>query len=125
MKFKNYLSEERLDEVLITLGKRRPKFGQIVLLAGGAGCFDGNTEVQTKNGLKKISEINKDDFVLSMNEDGIKEYKQVQNTFIFQPEKEIIKLTLEDNTEIICTEDHEFFVEGKYIQAKDLLGKEL
>ncbi len=33
MKFKEYLTD-RLDEVLILFGNKRPKFGQIVLLAG-------------------------------------------------------------------------------------------
>ncbi len=125
MKFKEYL---KLDEVLITFGGKRPKFGQVVLLAGGAGCFDKNTQICTKTGMKKISEINESDLVLSLNSDGTKEYKQVQNTFIHQPEKEIVKLTIEDNNEIIeiiCTEDHEFLVDNKYIMAKDLLGLEL
>lgn len=41
MKFKSYLHESQLDEALITLGNKRPKFGQVVLLAGGAGSGKG------------------------------------------------------------------------------------
>ncbi len=40
MNFKNYLNEETLNEVLITFGNR-PNFGQVVLLAGGAGSGKG------------------------------------------------------------------------------------
>ncbi len=43
MKFKDYLfgkKEEQLDEVLITFGNR-PRFGQVILLAGGAGSGKG------------------------------------------------------------------------------------
>ena len=127
MNFKDYLKEqERIDEVLITLGKKRPKFGQVVLLAGGAGCFDGGTLVKTKNGYKEISKITENDYVLSYNiETKEKEYKQVQDTFIHQPEKEIVKLTLENGEEIICTEDHKFLVGEKWVQAKDLLGLDI
>jgi hypothetical protein len=39
MTFKNYLT--KLQEALITFGGRRPKFGQVVLLAGGAGSGKG------------------------------------------------------------------------------------
>ena len=37
-----------------------------------------------------------------------------------------LRLTLEDGTKIVVTEDHKFYVpkEG-WIQAKDLLGKDL
>ncbi len=40
MKFKSYLETQRLDEVLITFGNR-PRFGQVVLLGGGAGSGKG------------------------------------------------------------------------------------
>lgn len=35
------LYEQRLEEALITLGNKRPKFGQVVILAGGAGSGKG------------------------------------------------------------------------------------
>ncbi len=41
MNFKNYLTEQSLDEALITFGNKRPKFGQVILLAGGAGSGKG------------------------------------------------------------------------------------
>lgn len=41
MKFKSYLSENTLDEALITFGNKRPEFGQVILLAGGAGSGKG------------------------------------------------------------------------------------
>lgn len=42
MTFKNYLTEERMDEALITFGNR-PRSGQIIILAGGAGSGKGFT----------------------------------------------------------------------------------
>lgn len=44
MNFKNYLKNYKsteLNEALITFGKKRPKFGQVILLAGGAGSGKG------------------------------------------------------------------------------------
>jgi len=40
MSFKSFIQEEELNEVLITFGNR-PKFNQIVILAGGAGSGKG------------------------------------------------------------------------------------
>jgi predicted kinase len=39
--FKDYLTEQTLDEALITFGNGRPKFNQIIVLAGGAGSGKG------------------------------------------------------------------------------------
>ena len=123
--FKSYLTEEQLNEVLITFGNR-PNFGQVILLAGGAGCFDGNTLVQTDVGLKPIKEIKENDSVKSYNEITKEyEYKPVEAVYQHAPQKEMIELILDTGESIICTEDHEFLVDGKYIQAKKLLGKEL
>ncbi|MCD6435194.1 MAG: hypothetical protein J7L15_02215 [Clostridiales bacterium] len=46
MTFKNYLVEEadqaeEMNEVLLTFGKRRPKYNQAVIIAGGAGSGKG------------------------------------------------------------------------------------
>lgn len=42
MSFKTFLADNQLNEVLITFGKQRyPKFGQVVILAGGAASGKG------------------------------------------------------------------------------------
>jgi len=135
MGFKNYLNDiecyglsenlQELNEVLLTFGNR-PDFGQVVILAGGAGCFDGDTEVITSAGKKKIQDIKIGEKVLSTNpETGEKTYEKVLDTFVHQPGKEMLELTLEDNSIIRCTEDHEFLIDGSWVQAKDLLGLDL
>jgi hypothetical protein len=43
---------EQLDEKLITFSNRAP-YGQVVFMAGGAGCFDGDTLVKTESGTPK------------------------------------------------------------------------
>ncbi len=125
MNFKEYIKEERLDEVLITLGNKRPNFGQVVIMAGGAGCFDGRTEVCVDSGYKKISEIEVGEQVLSFNEKTkVKEYKEVQNIFKHQPQKEMLEIEL-SSEKIVCTKDHKFLVGSSWVEAKDLLGLEL
>jgi len=39
--FKNYITEQELQEALITFGNKRPKFNQAVIIAGGAGSGKG------------------------------------------------------------------------------------
>jgi len=115
-----------MNEVLITLGKKAyPKFGNIVILAGGAGCFDGDTVINTSEGYKNISDIKINDKVLSINEDTkVQEYQKVTNTFIYKPEKKMIEIIFEDEngeeSKVKCTSDHKFLVGDKWVEAKDL-----
>lgn len=118
------LDEDTLNEKLITFGGQAyPKSGQVLMLAGGAGCFVGDTLVKTSGGYKRISEISLDDSVLSLNEEsGNMEYKQVVNLFKYEPEQSDTLLELEfDNGEIVrCTENHKFYVDGSWVKAIDL-----
>lgn len=60
--------EEYLDEALMTFGgKAYPKFGQIVIMAGGAGCYPSGTEFFTGTGWKNIEEYSLGDRVLQFN----------------------------------------------------------
>lgn len=68
------LNESRaklLQEVLITLNQKSNdnKFGNVVILAGGAGCYPYDTEFFTGNGWKKISDYQPGDKVLQFNVD--------------------------------------------------------
>lgn len=58
MTFKNYLTEEQeqLNEVLITLGNR-PNFGQVILLAGGAGSGKGFMSMKLLGVTGKIFDV--------------------------------------------------------------------
>lgn len=114
---------ESIDEALITFGgKAYPKFGQIVIISGGAGCFRGNTEVNTDKGLKPIKDILVGDKVLSFNEETkMKEYKTVDNLFIYDNDKTLLELTFDNGEVIVCTEDHEFLIGDEWVQAKDIL----
>lgn len=119
-----FLEHKSLQEKLITFGKKAyPKFGNVVILAGGAGCFEESTKVKTKEGDKEISKVAVGDEVLTFNEDTKEyEYKKVlDNLQHYAPAKELVKVTFEDGEEFVCTEDHEFLIDGAWVQAKDLI----
>jgi hypothetical protein len=116
-----------IQEKLITFGdKAYPKFGQIIIMAGGAGCFGPDTLVEVENGVKKIKDIVIGDKVWSLNEStNTKELQEVSNTFIYDSKtKPMVELQFEMSDgkieTVVCTEDHEFYIDGKYIQAKDI-----
>jgi len=126
-KFKNYLieQEEMLLEKLITFGNKRPRYGNIVILAGGAGCFDGETKVNTKQGLINIKDVKIGTEVLTFNEETKEnEWNLVKDTIKYEvPNKPMVEVEYENGEKIICTEDHEFYNNGIWIQAKDLNKK--
>jgi hypothetical protein len=65
-------------------------------------CLDLKTQVQTPQGMKKLSNIQVGDLVLSNTG-----YNQVLNVFP-KSKKKSYKITLEDGKEIICSEEHLF-----------------
>lgn len=99
----------------------------IVKIGIGPGCFTGDMKVQTKNGLKKIKDIDETDEVLT----HTGQYHKVLNKFCYNHHKEIIKIN-----DIECTPNHQFYVidkkdkefinddnykeYAKWISAKDL-----
>lgn len=97
--------------------------GQLTIVTGIPGCFGPDQEVVTEGGAKKISEISMGDKVLSYNlNTKEEEYRMVVATPIHeQTSQRIFQITLTDGTEIIVTEDHEFFDGEKYVPIKNFL----
>lgn len=89
-----------------------------------SGCFDKDTEVKTKSGDKKISEITLDDEILSFNEDtGKYEWKKpfMVMESIDSDKKDKIELEFEDGSIERCTVDHEYFTTNRgYVRADEL-----
>ena len=95
----------------------------ICINQGGTACFDGNTDIVTDKGLKKITDISVGDSVLSYNEnEKINEYKKVIDVFEYQNIKKTIRVKLKNGLEIICTEDHKFYVGGTWLSIKEVLS---
>ncbi|MBF0227905.1 MAG: hypothetical protein HQK76_20865 [Desulfobacterales bacterium] len=87
---------------------------QVLIPASGALniCFVKGTLVWTKEGLKPIEELTRDDYVLSRNEKtGEIEYKRIVNIFV-TPNQKVLRLSLEaedGTTDILgVTPEHPF-----------------
>ncbi|BBI90579.1 hypothetical protein HYO65_gp187 [Tenacibaculum phage PTm1] len=75
MVFEN--NAEFVFEKLVTLGnKAYPKFGNVVIMAGGAGCYPKGTEFFDGKGWKPIDQYETGDKVLQYNMDGTTELVQ-------------------------------------------------
>jgi len=100
------------------------KYGQIVFMSGGAGCFDEDTLVKTDGGYKRISEIQAGDLVYTMNEETREtELKPVNRLISYDSSTQtesLIELTFENGKTVVCTENHLFYVNGEWVAAKDL-----
>ena len=98
------------------------KENNILVLAGGGGCFTADTLVKTENGYKKIIDITNKDKVYTINEETEEiELKTVEQLVEHElPPSKMMEIEFDDGTKVRCTENHEFYVEGKWVQAKDL-----
>lgn len=65
--FKQYLNEK-----LMTFGNQAyPKFGNVVILAGGAGCYPAGTEFLSAHGWKKIEDYSDGDLIVEVDKDTL------------------------------------------------------
>jgi len=90
-------------------------------------CFTGETLVKTRNGYKEIKNIKKGDFVLSFK--GNKErFKKVIDTHVFGSfthKQNIVIIKLANGTIIRCTDNHEFYIKGNWVAARDVAKRAL
>jgi RecA/RadA recombinase len=80
------------------------------------GCLVAGTKIVTKNGNVPIESVQVDDLVLT--KEG--EWRKVLETHTFS-DKEILEIEFEDGTSVSCTPEHKFFMDGKWVEAKDLV----
>jgi hypothetical protein len=71
----------------------------------GSGCFVPNTLITTKNGYKKIQDVNIGDNVLT----HTGSFKEVIDTLSYERDEPMLKI----NNNITCTTNHEFYVVHK------------
>ena len=90
------------------------------------GCFRGDMLVRMADGTEKpISQVSVGDKVKSYNkEKGLWEDKTVLKVFDNGEGGKWVKVTVsvgKKKIEIICTDNHRFYVKGEWKQAKDLV----
>lgn len=129
---KNELRELKtiIDEVkstilnqLIIEGVDDPGILKCVFMSGGPGCFVAGTKVKTENGYENIEDIIPGTMVYTINEDTREiELKPVllQHTYDYHTE-DLLELEFEGGVIVRCTENHKFYIDGKWVCAKDLI----
>lgn len=116
MKFTEWIDKELINEGINDKGTFKCLF-----LAGSSACFDRDTLIKTIDGYKKIKDIVQGDRVLTFNESSKeKEWKEVNDVLVKNVDVDILEIEFESGEKVICTEDHKFFINGEWIEAKYL-----
>lgn len=96
----------------------------IVIGGGAAGCFTGDTLVQTLTGHKPIEDIEVGEYVLSFNTNTKQpEYKKVIDTFQYggrNDKKLLITFHFTTGKTLTCTENHEFYINDRWYSAQHI-----
>ena len=85
-------------------------------------CFPEDVMIETPQGKKQISDIEKGDMVYSFNPLNSEfQIKPVDMVFCRDYEGEVIEITLEDSNTIKCTPNHKFYTTNRgWVAAGDL-----
>lgn len=98
-----------INEKLITFGNKRPRYNNVVILAGGGGCYPKGTEFFTNNGWKFIEEYKEGDNVLQIDIDGFKSSFVKPQEYIKLPVDKFIQIKNE-RVDFTTSIDHKHVV---------------
>ena len=103
--FKQYLNEK-----LMTFGKQAyPKFGNVVILAGGAGCYPAGTEFLSHTGWKKIEDYVEGDLIMEVDKDTLQGKLSKPISYIELPADQFFKFS-DGNIEFTTSKEHKHLV---------------
>lgn len=112
----------------ITEGINDKNLFKIVFLAGGPGCFAGETLVKTEKGNVPICEIKVGDEVYTLDETtGKVMLKKVEHLFEYSVMEDLMEIEIETDEKIVCTKGHKFrlqngeWKEAQYLTIEDEL----
>ena len=99
---------------------------KVAINQGGTSCFEKNTLIATYDGCVPISNVRVGTLVKCFDHTTLQTtFKKVLNVFEFENFDRTVKIKLKNGKTIICTENHLFFINGKYQPIKSILNGNL